>query len=169
MQWLLALLLTSASGFMAAEPLTLPARKAAYTYYFTKFIDWPTPHSQQLRLCVATARSDLLQAFRRVAAQPLGSQQVALMALDPDQADQAAIPTCHVFYAGSDISPRWQPLLVRPQKGLLVVADDDAAITVSAIRFIARHDQLSFSIDRRRARAAGLTLSAKLIALGEGL
>lgn len=169
---LLAAALCLALPMAALGAERLPALKAAYTYYFSKFVDWPdTTPGGPLVLCVATGEGEQRAQFATLASKRLGDRPLEIVDL-PARADASPANSherCHILYLGADVDAGWALRLQGGDGvGLLVVADEAALPLPAAIRFKLQASRLGFEIDARLAEAHGLSVSAKLLALAAG-
>jgi hypothetical protein len=166
---LLGLLLTGMGVMRAAEESAPRAEarivKAAYIYNLTKFVDW----------AAADAKSDRLSPFtiavlgRDLVASTLTENSPAESLGRPLRVVQVArgekIPPCHLLYIALSEAPRLAVVFEE--------IDGSGVLTVSDIpRFVETGGMIGFAVERGRVRieinvpnirAAGLTVSSKLL------
>jgi hypothetical protein len=137
--------------------------KAAYIYNFAKFTRWPRERlpddNAVLFLCIVGA-PQIERELQNVEGRSLGSHPVRLLV------DMHALnaPSCHVVYLGESVLVAPESIERLISQGALVVSD---AAFKGCIRFGKEGTRLSFSVDLRQARQAGISLSSDLLKLAK--
>jgi hypothetical protein len=142
------------------------AVKAAYLYKFAPFVDWPasafpTPASP-FTVCVFGEDpfgSTLDQAVR---GQVVAGRSVLVRRMGPP----AGRVGCQVLYIGRS-SRQSAADELRAVQGLpiLTVTDEAQGSSGGVVQFVLREGHVRFALDADQARAGGLELSSKLMAL----
>jgi hypothetical protein len=153
---------------LRAEPAREYQVKAAFLYNFTKFIEWPAD-------CFDSASSPIVIAIlghdpfggeleKVVRGRTVAGRPIRLVSLEPADLDAAPPPKYHVLFV-----PAGEESLLRrfaenhPSRGVLTVGETDRfAAAGGIITFVVIHDRVHFEIDRDRAAAAGVSISAQL-------
>jgi len=163
--WGLALGLCAAAAAHADAGLEY-AVKAAYLYKFAPFVGWPanafpTPASP-FTICLFgddPFGPALDQALR---GQVVVGHRVVVRRLAAIGED----PGCQVLYLGRSAHPSATEAL-RALRGLpiLTVTDEAQGSSGGVVQFVLREGRVRFALDADQARANGLELSSKLMAL----
>ena len=160
----LALSLLAGAG-LAAHALDAAAQstleysvKATYLVRFAAFATWTDGAIEPgapLVLCVA-GRDPFGEILNRAANGQTANGR-ALAVRRPTSSD---LRGCHIAYLGRDaIAP------LNPPSGVLLVTDEAVAARRGAIHFVVVGGRVRFHVDKRLARAAGIDLSSRLLAL----
>jgi hypothetical protein len=160
---LLALLVHGTS--VSAMPPDMPSpeynAKASFLRNVLQFIDWPTDvfDDSQFTFCVVdTARFG--SALDAIAADRVKGQKIVVLPLQ--HSAEVGTKRCHLLFIAHD-----KPATgVTAARGLLIVGDGaDILERGGAIRLIERDGHIRFQINVKAARAAGLSLSSRLLDL----
>jgi hypothetical protein len=161
----IALLLAAglSAGARAQAPETPEYRlKAAFLYNFALFTEWPAEVGGTLTLCVVGADpfGDELNGLQGKA---VGTRSLAV------QRKAAGQPAngCHLLFVAAPAIGGLPRLLeqVRGQPVLVVADSPGAAHQGAALNMAVANNRVSFEANQRAARAAGLTLSSRLLRL----
>lgn len=158
---LLALLLIAVASAVPAAESDLEAKvKAAYLFHLTKFVDWPSLPSNELRICVIGSEAvggmmgDL--SSRQVRDRPLK--------IEVDTLGNPAL--CQILFIGR--ADKRLPEILKLVRGasVLTVSDlDDFARQGGIVGFYIESGRIKLEINPETARAANLRISAKLLEL----
>ena len=157
-------LLVAALAFQARAQTLEASVKANYLVRFAAFVQWPDQAfagpDAPLVICVV-GRTGFGPALAEAAAgqsahgRPIRVRTVNAPALTRD---------CHVLYVGGGMGERW-PLWVAETRHLLVVTDQRTSTRRGAVHFDLHEGRLRFHVDQNAARAAGLSINARMLAL----
>ena len=137
------------------------ALKVAFLYNFALYTEWPMPLPDGVRLCVL-GHDDLGPALDAVGSRQINGKPVTLQRLEAG----ASSAGCHVLYVADATSAR----VARELRQKPILSVTDAAGAQFAMVTLARDgNRLVFDIDNSSARAAGLTLSSKLLHLARSV
>ena len=150
---LLSLFLSPSS--LSAQDRTA-SLKAAYLYYFTKFVYWPET-AKIRRICIYGKDVELEQELRKVEDKSDGSIQLTYL---EENSDDARSELCDIAFLRND---QWRDLDVN--HGTLLVVDETVVHPDAAIKLILRNNKLAFDINRKNAKKKDLEVSAKLLGL----
>ena len=151
---------------LAAQPVNENLLKAAFTYNFIMYTEWPA-HAQhgkkEITLCVA-AGSEMKKSlgaldgkaiqFRRLKVRVLAQQKMGLQ-------------HCHALYLDNQEAGNWaayQKALTG--KSILTISDSPHLARKGAMVLLARNgSRMVFDIDQKAVAESGLGLSSKLLRL----
>lgn len=164
--WLAAGLALVSAAAARAEGSLEYAVKAAYLYKFAPFVDWPpgafpTPTSP-FTVCVFGDDPFGGSLEEAVRGQSVVGRRVVVRKLAQVNGEQ----DCQVLYVGR--SSRQSPAeALRAVRSLpvLTVTDDAQGMSGGIVQFVLRQGHVRFALDADQARASGLGLSSKLMAL----
>lgn len=149
--WFFALLLMAqANAFAQNRTASL---KAAYIYYFTKFIYWPNP-SDVRYICLSGQDPSLNLELNKVQ-QKAGKSLVVHWLQEGEAADE-----CDLLFL---LRGEWQH--PRAGAGTLLVVDEGLQNPNAAVSLVLNGTKLGFDINRTNAKANNLEISAKLLGL----
>lgn len=158
----LAALVASAWPAHAGPALDEAQLKAAFTYRFAQFTQWPPPPLKDFNYCVF-GNAELLDAFRALTHKPHGGMNVTLTVLSaPPQPGQCQL----LLLSLPDRSEltRWRTAL--GDDPVLVVSDTPEGFRAGAsIALVQEPNGLSFRINLTEAKRRGLTLSSQMLKL----
>ncbi len=165
----LVIALATGATVLAADPVTVPALKAAFLYNFVKFTDWPSralAPGQKLLLCIAgdDAVADALQ--HTIKTHAVGGHEIAAYALS---ADDGRLSSCHLLYI-SGLEPKRLTQLLEGLKGAAVFTVGDGngfAESGGVAQLILENDRMRFAINVSAAERARLQLSSRLLSLAQ--
>ena len=167
---LLACLVPALSRPLAGQetPTALERQvKAAYLLNFTRYVEWPAaafPDSEApVNLCVVGGEEAMPDAVRRTI-EALTPRGRSVRLLRPDAPAQAT--DCHVvfFPAQTPLTDTWLASL-RATSTLTVGEGAEFIRQGGMISFVILEQTVRFLIDEGAARAAGLRISSRLLAL----
>ncbi|UTA47901.1 YfiR family protein [Simiduia sp. 21SJ11W-1] len=128
--------------------------KAAYIYYFTKFVYWPG--EQKVRaICVLGSADEVREELEKVAKKSAGNISLRFSTDEPFTAKGCDI----VFITDSNAA------LQGLAEGTLLVADERIDHPEAAINLVVENNKLAFDIYRAKAKDRGIEISAKLLGL----
>jgi len=133
--------------------------KANFLVRFAAFADWPAAvfadPTAPFVLCVVGQDS-----FGAVLDRAAVGQTTRGRALSVRRAASSNLTGCHIVYLGREaVAPS------RPIPGVLLITDDRVAARRGAVHFVVVDGRVRFHIDQRQARAAGVSISSRLLGL----
>jgi hypothetical protein len=135
------------------------AVKAAYLYKFGPFVDWPAgafpSPTSPFTICVSGEDPFGGALEEAVRGQSVVGRRVAVRRLAVVSGD----PGCQVLYVG-----RWRLRILRGLP-ILTVTDSAQGGAGGIVQFVLKDGRVRFGLDVEQARAYGLGLSSKLLAL----
>jgi hypothetical protein len=161
---LLAVRLTSVAG--AAEPVPEYELKAAFLYNFTLFTEWPDKSDAVLSLCLY-GKDSLGKAADQLEGKSVKGAAVKIRR--PDSLTQ--LRACQVLFIGASEQPQLASIL-EAVKGapVLTVADTAGAARAGVmINLVLEGQRVTFDINTAAVRAAGLSVSSKLLRLARAV
>lgn len=142
------------------------AVKANYLYKFAPFVEWPArafeSPTSAFNLCVLGNEpfgESLEQATRgqRVGERPVAVQKLRTVAAETN---------CHVLYLGRSKEQTANEALRQLEgRPVLTVTDASQGVRGGVVHFVLDRGRVRFAIDAAAARARGLAISSKLLAL----
>jgi YfiR/HmsC-like len=164
-----AVALLLAAGLFRGEPaLAAPTAQqveAVFLYYFTQFVDWPPGAfaGGQAPIVIGVLGEDPFDGAldQAVAGERVNGRPIVVRRLQ----DIAGAAGCHILYISSSEASRL-PQILSALKGrsVLTVSDiDHFARSGGMIRFVLIDQHVRLRVNAPAARAAGLTLSSKLL------
>jgi hypothetical protein len=163
LRWALALLAALSSGLPArADDPSEYRLKAAFLFNFALFTEWPAEVGGVLNLCIHGIdpfgkEIDVLQG------KAVGGRTIELQRRPSDE----SLAGCQIVFIAAPAIGNLPRVLERVRgHPVLVVADSvGAARGGAALNLAVNQDKVSFKANLQAARAAGLTLNAKLLRL----
>jgi hypothetical protein len=164
---LLALAAPALATPAAPAESSLPSVKAAFAFNFIKLTAWPDTRfagpGAPLEVCVVKGDSmeDTLRGS--LAGKVAGTRTVAVQSVGADD----SFASCHVLYLGTQMAPRYAPLMGRAvSKGVLVI-DEGPNFTWpdGMIRLFAEQSRMRFELNLEALERAGLKVDPRLIRL----
>jgi hypothetical protein len=165
----LAIALLLAGGALRGAPAlaapTAPQVEAVFLFYFTQFVSWPasafaTEHSP---IVIGVLGEDPFNGAleQAVAGERVNGRPILVRRLLRIEDAQG----CHIVYISASEAPRLQRILsaLRGHDVLTVSDLDHFAQSGGMIRFVLIDQHVRLRINASAARAAGLTLSSKLL------
>ena len=146
------------------------ALKAAFLYNFTRFIDWPSSafagSFESFDVCVLAG-----PAFRREVEAVFQGEQVAgraVRVLFPAPLED--LKGCHLLYIAREEGQAARHLSDLGQTPILTVGEGRRFLEQGGlIAFQVENERVRFDVNRRRAEAAGLIISSKLLRVARQL
>jgi len=132
--------------------------KAAYLFSFLKYVEWPSPSSGPLVVCV-TQSNPFGSRFKETMTGDVNGRTVEPRVIrSPD-------PGCHALFIPRGVAAR--PLLkVAQSSATLTVGESrDFIAQGGMINFVMQGSKLRFEIDAETAERAGVRISAQLLRL----
>lgn len=152
---LLALLMTTILPHDAVAQDRKSSLKAAYIYYFTKFVYWPTESSTR-RVCALGSSQDISDALDKVAQKSAGNIEVEFLEQTPD----LDTSKCDIVFISNNLAKGQQV-----NQGTLLVVDEDIQHPEAAVKLVVVNNKLAFVINRTNAKSKNIEISAKLLGL----
>lgn len=160
---LLAGLLPCAPQAAASTPAE-SAVKAAYIYRFLEYVSWPPEalkFAEDPFVIGTTQDDDVTAELRRIARERTMLNRKLVVTVVKAERD----PAVHVLYVAPPDLPRFAKAF-EPRRPVLVVADSRDALEQGAmINFVASEGRIKFEVAIDAAQRAGLTISARLLAI----
>jgi hypothetical protein len=139
--------------------------KAAFLYNFAQFVDWPPPAfpESQTPLVIGVLGTDPFGAFlddtvrgEKVNNHPMEIQRFGRV---------EEIKTCHILFISKSEAAQLEQILASLKgRNILTVSDIDGfAQGGGMIRLVTEKGKTRLKINREAAKAAGLTISSKLL------
>jgi hypothetical protein len=143
--------------------------KAVFLFNFAQFVEWPPSAfpERQTPLVIGVLGRDPFGAYldetvrgERVNNRPLTVRRYRRV---------EEIQTCHVLFISRSEADRLDQILASLKyRKILTVADVESAASSSVmIRFVTQQNKIRLRINPEAAKAANLTISSKLLRLGE--
>lgn len=158
-----------AAGLLHGGPaLAAPTAQqveAVFLFYFTQFVDWPPGAfaGRHSPIVIGVLGDD---PFRGALDEAVAGEQVNGRPIVVRRVQRIADAAgCHILYISASEAPRL-PQILSALKGhgvLTVSSLDHFAQSGGMIRFVLADEHVRLRINARAARAAGLTLSSKLL------
>lgn len=145
---------------VAAEPDLEAAIKATYLYKFAPFVTWPQTNAEDsFVICVVGKDPFGEKLDRAVSGQYLENKPFRIVRMS----HVTSSAPCHVAYLGGskDQSVEHAVKALKGQPVLTVSEGDRGAI----VGYVLAQERVRFTIDLKSAKANGLTVSSKLLAL----
>lgn len=155
-----------AGGLGTSAPTVAQSRletavKANYLVRFAAFVEWPsqafTRSDAPLVVCVSGGDPFGSALTRAAAGQTAHGRAIRVQSGVTDPAAAG----CHILYLGAGASPA----LGASARPLLTVSDDAAQTRGGVLHFVIQSSRVRFHIDETTARARGLSISSRLLAL----
>lgn len=143
-----------------AERVAESALREAIVVKLLMFVDWPGPRPREpeLRLCETGG------AIRGANGRMVRDRRLKVVEINRDLGE---LHRCDVFFADAD-SPRLVPAVAAGERktALLVIAEGEQTLQQGATIALSRAGgRMVFDVNLASARAAGLTISSKLLRL----
>jgi hypothetical protein len=138
------------------------AVKAAFLFNFAKFVQWPSPATRPILICVAAE-----DAFSDTLARLAQGASVDGRAVTPQPIDETDDPGgCDLMFVGAHRQKHGAELLHRVRTPTLTVGETAQFMRDGGmVRLFIEDNRLRFQINQKAAEANGLKLSSKLLAL----
>ena len=137
--------------------------KAAFVYNFIKFVEWPdTGGGDSIRLCILGELPDAA-AFANLEGRQVRGKRMTVLTLDrPGEARG-----CEVLFVTANQTGRLQEIIESLEdRPTLTISDTEGyARRGVMINMFLENKRVRFEVNEKKARAAGLRISAKLLKL----
>ncbi len=139
--------------------------KAAFVYNFIKFVEWPDaggPPGDSIRLCILGELPDAA-AFANLGRRQVRGKRMTVLTLDrPGEASG-----CDVLFVAANQTGRLREIIESLEdRPTLTIGDTEGyARRGVMINMFLENKRIRFEINEKKARAAGLRISAKLLKL----
>lgn len=155
--WLVLSLALASPGLRAQSQVGEYDLKAALLYNFTRFIEWPGEGSGDFRICIA-GRDPFGSGLNTLTTRTVREQPIRIERQPGD------FRNCQIVFVAAGAP------LPQPSPGVLVVADDPAALNRgAAVALGLEGDRVVFDINQEVAARANLKVSYKLQRLARPL
>jgi hypothetical protein len=168
---LLSLALWSAAAtwaFAASSMERAPGEydvKAAYLYYFAKFVEWPTRVfiTNNSPIIIGIAGDDPFGPILKKAVSSKMVQNRSIMIYHPKTLSDWQ--SCHIVFINSSEAGRTAPILeaFEGSHALTVCEKEGAARSKCIISFVMEGGRVQFEVDNKKAEKAGIKISSKLM------
>ncbi len=139
--------------------------KAAYLYYFAKFVDWPDNKfsTSNSSVIIGIAGDDPLGRILETTVSGKTVQNHNLVISHPKTLDD--LQSCHILFISSPEASRIASSLESLESNhvLTVCERESKAGSKCIINFVMEEDRVQFEIDVKKAEKAGLKISSKLM------
>lgn len=149
------ILLFSLPNAYAAEDVN--ALKAAYLFYFSKFIQWNNQSQNEdfIKICIYKMNSEM-----EVQANSLRDKKINNKALIIDNLDNLDnLDNCDIAYTGDSIVD----IAAEDLRRIILVTDEQSKL--ADIYFFVNNGRLRFSIDNKKIQAKSMKVSSRLLRL----
>jgi hypothetical protein len=144
---------------------TLPQLEAVFLFNFSQFVEWPSQAFPDTRapVVIGVLGSDPFGATldEIVRGESVNGRALAVRRFQSVE----EVNDCHILFIGRSETVRLREILQRLKgRSILTVGDmDDFARAGGMIRFLLVENKIRLRINVEAARAAGLTISSKLL------
>ena len=159
-------------GAQSVSAQTAPSKeyqiKAVFLFHFAQFVEWPSAAfaSADAPLVIGILGEDPFGAYldetvrgEKVQNRPLEIQRYRRL-------DEIKI--CHILFIGSSETETYEEIFPKLQgRSILTVGDAEGFATRGMIRFLTERNRIRLRVNVGVARAAGLTISSKLLRAAE--
>jgi hypothetical protein len=140
--------------------------KAAFLYYFVKFVEWPATIAEQLgpvSMCVIGKDPFGGALVRAIEGKQVNGRPIVVRQVN----GPGAATSCHVLFVSSSESSRFTDIVktVRAWSVLTVGESDGFAERGGMVTFLMEGQRVRFQINLKAATDAGLKISSKLLQL----
>jgi hypothetical protein len=162
-----------AGGEGPEQPVAAAAKvvKAAYVYNFTKFVDWGPEEGASnppppITICVI-GNDPVGSALDEVATLQAKGRPIKVLHVT----GRENVPPCHILYVSSSEEPQLPRILSQVEKAAVLTVSDIPHFVEQGgmIGFVPERGRVRIEINLPRARAAGLTVSSKLLEIARNL
>jgi hypothetical protein len=164
------LLLACAPGLTSyAQSVSEDQVKAAYVYNFAKFIEWPSGAFASpvapFRFCVLDDRLFDAELTQIVKGRAVAGRTVMVVPIQ--NGDQSR--NCHILFIGSSQAGKIRHIIAAVQNtSVLTVGETKGFVEDGGIiNFVLEDDRVQFQVNHKAAKQAGLSISAKLLAVAK--
>lgn len=141
----------------ASAAQDINALKAAYIFYFAKFVNWNVEQRENIVVCLHTHNQELEHQLGGLEGKPVGHKTLSIKQLDLDFSG-ALVEQCDVVYSDTQLDTQNLDLT-----DVLMVAESHYQNSI--INFTIDQGKLSFDIDAGRARSQDVQISSRLLQL----
>lgn len=134
------------------------ALKAAYVFYFSKFVSWedtPLNNIETINICFKDDDYAIQKQFYSLTGKTNGNKPLKI--IDINDKDIKDI-TCHILYSSSIDQE-----LINNSKHTLLVSNENE--TAADVNFLIQKNKLRFNIDRDKTNKKQLKVSSRLLRL----
>lgn len=167
---LVALPLAAQSALAGKQDVS--ALRSAYLFYFSHFIEWPTPYvfeNKTFNLCVLSSNAQDMFQLSTLEGKQTGSNQLHI--IDAKKAFLVSAektepgPRCHMFYLaeGADISAEGAGII----DYTLLITEGDNVSTRGDIHLYSKDNKLKFEINKAVLDSKDFVVSSKLMRLSQ--
>ncbi len=165
-KWVLAICGLTLPAMLFAQPVKESLLKAAFTYNFMIFTEWPEQmmaNSKEITLCVNPA-SEMSKSLFALSGKFVNYRQLRVKALKGNDQD---LQQCHALYLDHLDGHRWSEIKKKITGTSTLTISDDAQIGREGIMILLERsgDQMVFDVDLKSAQETGLLISSKLLRL----
>ena len=166
---LLTPLVCTQSSAAIAENDRMDALKAAYVYYFSKFITWEseTTSISELNICIFSNKASEISQFNTLKKRSEENQTINIHIFTSESTfEKPSVSICRIFYVAKNVElpDRFNELLAENNE-LLTVTEYGSKFSKSIITFVTNNNKLGFVINRDKAEKNNMKISAKLLRL----
>ncbi len=164
------MLVTAVCGMQHVPAETRPPTeyqvKAAFLYNFAKFVEWPdrafSGSTAPLNICVV-GKNPFNEYFDDIRDKTVGGRPISIQ-VNPDSEQ---LDLCHILFISSSEKHHLAQLIHKLENaGVLTVADMEGFTGAGGmINLFMQDNKVSFDINLKSARRAGLKVSSRLLRL----
>jgi hypothetical protein len=157
--------LAAAAPARAAAPSVEYQIKAVFLFNFAQFVEWPADafHDAHAPFVIGVLGEDPFGAYldEAVRGEKIGERPLVVRRYRPGD----DIADCNILFISRSEAGRIEPIIARLRgHHVLTVGEDDGFIRQGGIlRFVTENHKIRLRINMEAARAAGLTISSKLL------
>jgi len=158
------------TGAVAQEPGNEDRLKAAFTYQFAQFVDWPEAawdDLKQVEFCVVASAPLGRELEQFVRGESLRGRPLAIRELGPED----AVDTCQILVLTARSNRAAGELLKQAStRPILTIGDSEGFLDAGGIiRLKVVDRRVRFDVDVAHARRAGLRISSQLLNLARSI
>jgi len=160
----LCLLLAGGWSKAAVTPQLEQAVKASFLFKFAPFVEWPTGAvavGKPFTICLSGEDPFGATLDEVVRGQRISGRSVLVRRLT----EGTGATGCQMLFAGRSTNPDYAPFTDLSGQPVLTVSDQKNGVPGAMIQFVMQGGRVRFQIDNSAARANGLVISSKLLAL----
>jgi hypothetical protein len=144
--------------------------KAAYLYYFAKFVEWPAQAFSQDNspIIIGVAGDDPFGPILEKTVSGKTVQNRSILIHHPKTEDD--LRSCHIVFIGSSEAGRTASIFenLKGRSTLTVCESEGTAQSKCIIYFVIEGGRVQFEVDDKKANKAGLKISSKLMMVSRG-
>lgn len=157
-------LVATAGATRAEEGLGEYRLKGAFLYHFFSFVEWPEASLREPTLCVV-GDDPFGAALDELAGKVVRGKALAVVRVSTGDPPPAS---CSILFVARSEAYRWRSIARGLSAGTLTVSDIERfAQDGGVIEMYLQNRKVRLAVNQANARAAGLSISSRLLALAE--